>query len=159
MEIRQSREDELAALLDFHRALDEHVTAANPRLWRAPPVTVNYYRERLGNEDHRVLVADDGERLVGYAVGRVAVRPARPVLVGSIDHAYVAPERRCHGVGHALIAGLMTFFDKRGVLDVTLLVAAGNREGERFWYSLGFEPMLIKANARPQAIRDALGRE
>ncbi len=156
MEIRRARRNDLDGLLELHRALDAHVSAVNERLWRAPAVGVAYYAERLADEDHRLVVATDGDRLSGYAVGRVGVRPAPPVLVGSIDHAYVVPDCRCRGVGHALIRELMSFFDRRGVLDLTLHVAAGNREGERFWYSLGFEPMLINANATPGTVRRAL---
>jgi len=159
MGIRRARRADLEGLLELHRALDEHVTAASARLWRAPLVDVAYYAERIADDDQRVIVADDGGPLIGYAVGRVGVRSAPPVVVGSIDHAYVVPDRRNRGVGRTLIRELMSFFDRRGALDLTLQVAAGNREGERFWHSLGFEPMLIQANATPEAVRRALARE
>lgn len=82
----------------------------------------------------RVLLgAWAGDRLVGLAVGAVAVDDADVHLV------VVAPEHRRDGIGGRLTRALCTALRAHGVGPVLLEVRVGNDAARRLYEALGFE--------------------
>jgi len=107
----------------------------------------------------RLLISEEGGILQGYIAGKFERRRlGRPRRAGYIMEAFVRPGLRRKGVGVALVARLLEWFEKRGVEDVSVSFVVGNRAAGSFWSRLGFRPLIIKANARPDVIRRRAAR-
>jgi ribosomal-protein-alanine N-acetyltransferase len=79
-----------------------------------------------------VFVAEAGDRLAGYIVGRSVLDEAE-ILNLSVD---LAARRR--GVGHALVARVMDTFAAAGVGRVFLEVRESNLAAQRLYTAFGF---------------------
>lgn len=99
-----------------------------------------FWRARLtaGDPDKPVLVADDGDEVVGF----VAVGPSRdaaaPPGVAEIEAIYVAPERWGRGVGGVLLAAAEELLVARGYEAATLWVLETNLPTRRFYERRGW---------------------
>ncbi|HEY3227242.1 MAG TPA: GNAT family N-acetyltransferase, partial [Planctomycetota bacterium] len=94
-----------------------------------------------------------------YVAGKFELRPkGQPRRVGHIMQSFVKPGLRGRGVGTALVTALLDWFRKRRVEDVSLRYVVGNRRAEQFWKGLGFRPLIVTANARPEVIGRRLAR-
>ena len=158
MKVRTATDRDKTALADLLGLLQEHLVQANPALWRSDltdcAARASAVVQLLDADDTRVFVAEDQSQLVGCAVARVAVRPAgRPRVVGHILWAFVREVWRRQGVGTALVAQMLAFFESKGVEDISLRYVVGNREAERFWRRLGFAPVIQTANQTPERLR------
>ena len=104
------------------------------------------------------VVATGGEgELVGMATGRILRKEEMTVKVaGSIERVIVRKKWRGGGIGTRLVAALSSFFDEKGVGDITVRYVLGNVEGETFWKGLGFEPRIEIANIGPGKLRQEL---
>ncbi len=141
--------------------LQDHLPHANPRLWRDGPNQASnrarVYQECLHSDSASAFVAEERGKLIGSIAGRIETRPdGQPGVVGYILLAYVREEWRNRGVGSALVEAVLNFFETNGVEDIGLRYVVGNREAERFWHGLGFEPLLCIANAQPAEVRRRL---
>jgi len=65
---------------------------------------------------------------------------------------FVEEPYRRRGVGTRLVLALCQFFAAHGVEDISLRYVIGNRQAERFWNRLGFEPRIITVGARRQDV-------
>jgi GNAT superfamily N-acetyltransferase len=118
-------------------------------------------RERLGSaasvwwgqEDRIVLVAEDpapsapakeAPPVVGFATGIVAVWPPvwRAQRVGEISEVFVVPDRRGHGVGRALLQGIVDALSHRGLDVLRAPVPTRNDGSLGLFRALGFDPVL-----------------
>ena len=142
VEIRRATSRDIGGILpiwgelaDFHSALDPAFRPA-PQ-WAREYAT--YLRALLARDDALAVVARDGDRIVGYAVGRITSMPAffAQRQRGYIHDVYVRPEYRRRGIGRRLVAEILTWLRRRGVTLVELTVAARN-EALPFWEKLGF---------------------
>ena len=61
--------------------------------------------------------------------------------VALLDELYVAPDRRGHGLGSAMIALLLSDATKAGVSAVEINVDAGDVDAQRFYERHGFRGM------------------
>jgi len=158
MIIRVAKRKDASALIELIAGLDRHPAHNAPGIWsHGSP------RARLGSMMRdsavRVLVAEEDGRLLAYVAGKFEIRPQGPPRrVGQIMQAFVKPGLRRRGVGTALVADLLAWFDKRRVESVTLSYVLANREGRSFWTRLGFRPLIVRANATPATIRRRAAR-
>ncbi|WP_435332750.1 GNAT family N-acetyltransferase [Haloarchaeobius sp. TZWWS8] len=83
--------------------------------------------------DTSVLVAADGDTVVGFAHGIVDDD------TGTLMRVYVDPDHRGDGVGRALVEYAMDDFETRGVDRVESMVLTANEPGNAFYHRLGFE--------------------
>ena len=96
-----------------------------------------------------MVVAAAGGELVGFAYGKVFRRSTySPNNVGQISMVFVQETFRRRGIGRLLVEELCQFFRAEKVEEVTLRYVLENREAEKFWNDLGFEPRLVTANIR-----------
>lgn len=102
------------------------------------------------------LASADGAD-VGFAV--LSRGPLLPLLEDhsvAIEHLYVRPEVRRHGVGRALIARATTFAEQHGAGQISTSVPASGRDGQRFFARLGFSPFVVRRVASVAALRRRL---
>jgi len=126
----------------YHAGLDPAFTPSPD--W--PHEYGTYLRTLIGRDDALAVIARDGTRLVGYAVGRITHLP--PFFEhrhrGYIHDVYVREPHRHRGIGRRLIAEILSWFARRGVTVVELTVAANNEDGASFWRKLGFETYMLQ---------------
>jgi ribosomal protein S18 acetylase RimI-like enzyme len=125
--------------MDFH---GQH----HPYYARAPDGHdrfADWVRELVKNEDSLVLVALDGDRVVGHLVARVEQRPAVFLhgRYGFVCDTAVASSHQRRGVGSRMDQAVALWFAERGVDHVELLAATGNEHAQGFWRKRGYVPM------------------
>jgi GNAT superfamily N-acetyltransferase len=106
------------------------------------------YRAALADPDARLLLAVDGDEVVGMAMGHVH-RPSlySDELALDLSSFMVRPSHQRRGVGRALTRAIGRFARDRGVERVTLRTFAQNEGALRFWTTLGFEIRIIQMTA------------
>jgi len=97
-------------------------------------------RIATAQRDHAWLVAEDGDRVVGYAYGgqfnaRAAYRWSCEVSV------YLEPGRRRTGTGRALYEALFARLADRGYVTVAGGMTLPNEASEGLHRAMGFEPV------------------
>jgi GNAT superfamily N-acetyltransferase len=160
--LRAAESVDLERLIELLLALQDHIEASNPALWRMDGEA----RTHLKGQISARLQADDGcalvvqheqEGVIGVIFGRIIVNNRyTPSRAGQVDQAFVRVDHRRAGVGSRLVAGLCRFFAGRGVEDISLRYVMGNEEAASFWSALGFAPRIVTTGARRQAIEERL---
>jgi ribosomal protein S18 acetylase RimI-like enzyme len=93
-----------------------------------------------------LLVVQDGEALVGYAVVRVGEGAATWDIgerVGELESLSVAAAVRGGGVGAALVAAARDFAHSRGAERLIVSVVHNNTAALRFYEREGFGPFYV----------------
>lgn len=129
-------------LVGFHEALggqDFRLAPGAETGWR------RYLRGHLGRSDKLCLVAEDGGRPVGFLVAGIEARPGifMEREYGHISDVYVQEPQRGKGVGKALVAAAMAWFEEKRVSRVRLKTDARNTLGFEFWKKLGFRTTVF----------------
>ncbi len=156
--VRRAERGDLPRLADLMLALQDHLEASNPSLWRMAPSGRGRLRAQLASRLDApltcALAAEHAEAgVIGAAFGRVTTNTRYlPSKAGTIDQLYVHPDHRRAGVGTALVSHLCAFFAHAGADALTLRYAVGNREAAAFWTQLGFEPLILTVGAPRQAV-------
>ncbi|MCX8007524.1 MAG: ribosomal protein S18-alanine N-acetyltransferase, partial [Coriobacteriia bacterium] len=117
----------------------------------AAPWSEAQFLDELGREDRAWLVAEGDD---GSGVGFAGV-----MMVGDEAHVMdvaVAPGRRRHGVGRALLWALARIAADRGAVRMTLEVAAENRAALGLYLSCGFDVVGRRTRYYPETGEDAL---
>ena len=70
-----------------------------------------------------------------------------PRVTGFVETAYIGDEWRGRGVGTAMMARLLGFFQSKGVEQASVRYVIANRDAARFWEGFGFRPLICTANA------------
>jgi predicted N-acetyltransferase YhbS len=122
-------EAEVAALAD---AMGGHDGAT------ANPAVGAVYREALEDARVRMLVAEDGGRVVGYAEVQ-----ARPYMLDGVRQGWLAalcvtPGRRGEGVGAALVEAVDAAAAAMGCDEVVVDSSSCRVDAHRFYRSAGF---------------------
>lgn len=103
-----------------------------------------WYQDSLEAERAIFLVAEEGGRVEGYALGFIVENP--PVvphrIYGHISEVAVAPERRRGGIGGDLTREMHERFRARGCGYVEAFVAVCNPVSQGFWRKSGYRPFI-----------------
>ncbi|MFB6218966.1 MAG: N-acetyltransferase family protein [Halobacteriaceae archaeon] len=92
----------------------------------------------------RVLVARDGDALVGFATFHVESGAyEQDTTRGVVDNVYVAPPYRDAGVGSALLDAAEAELAARGADTLSLSVLAGNDGARRLYERRGYRPHRV----------------
>lgn len=162
--IRRAQTKDLDDLVELLLALQDHLEASNPDLWKMTNVARANLRgqlaARITASDGCALVAEHNkDGLIGAIFGRVtANKRYAPSLAGSVDQAFVLQAYRRMGVGSRLVAELCRFFAAEGVEDLTLRYVEGNEAAASFWRALGFAPRITTAGASRQKVENRLSQ-
>jgi GNAT superfamily N-acetyltransferase len=119
-----------------------------------------------GQEDRVTLVALDPmptvpagvePPVVGYASGLVSVWPPiwRSQRVGEVAETFVVPDRRGHGIGRALLRGVVDGLVERGADVLRAPVPAKNDGSLALFRAVGFDGVL-RVLERPAAPTDGV---
>jgi GNAT superfamily N-acetyltransferase len=162
--IRQAEAEDLDRLVELVLALQDHLEASNPDLWRMRPEARSQLRGQLtarltAPHSCSLVVHHEEHGVIGVALGRVTTNK-RYVCgrIGLVDQIFVRADHRRIGLGTRLVAGLCRFFEAEGVEELSLRYAVGNEQAAAFWTALGFSPRIITAGARPKAVQARLAR-
>jgi GNAT superfamily N-acetyltransferase len=144
--IRQATERDLAAIVRLWREMAGLHAEIEAMVWSLGPDAEEHCRrdlsECIGKDDHRVLVAVEGERVVGYLLASKARRPPvlSPTLHGAIHDACVTRSARRRGIGTRLVNAAMDWFRSEGLPTAAVSYALENGESAPFWRAQGFRP-------------------
>jgi ribosomal protein S18 acetylase RimI-like enzyme len=102
----------------------------DPERWEA------YFQEEFtwaggNNHPHWATVGDER---IGFMTFEVADEEKKAM----INNFYVAPDKRCHGYGRAMVRWLFTHLDALGVEQIDLNVRRDNPAALAFWQAQGF---------------------
>lgn len=134
-------------LVDYHVLLDQRLPGPVSHGGR------RYARrlyDKLSDEYARILVAADGETVVGYVIGMIVdLMPDlfEQEVSGFLADIYVMPAYRQRGVGRRLVKTLVAWFQERNVRYYEWHVSAQNTDAIAFWRELGGEPLMIRMRA------------
>jgi GNAT superfamily N-acetyltransferase len=107
-----------------------------------------YYAGLIGDESCLLVLARDGERVVGHLVGKLAepgsLRTARFAILESIR---VAPDERNEGVGTRLVAEFWAWARSHDAEQASVSAFAANTGAQRFYTRHGFTPHAITMRA------------
>jgi GNAT superfamily N-acetyltransferase len=95
----------------------------------------------LASKRRRVLVGTVDGAVVGLAVGHV--EEVGEAALGVVDGCYVEPGRRGTGVGRALLASLVTWFEASACRGVDAPALPGDRQAKNFFEAAGFKARLL----------------
>ena len=128
-------------MMDLHAALEV-------QRFRPAADGAEYWAEAvagwLKDEHCCALVAEAGDRLLGYIIGWLR-QPApvfEPVVYGFVSDICVVPDCRRRGIGRRLFEALKAWFRERGASYVSMRVAVANPVSQAFWRSVGCEDYM-----------------
>ena len=118
------------------------------------------YAELVAQPDRVVLVAVDErtDRVVGVVVASQGeVGAIVPVSVMIVNHLVVESSHRKHGLGRALLAGVVRQAEDRDIDQIVVSVSASDRDANRYLARLGFSPLAVRRIASTSALHRSLG--
>jgi ribosomal protein S18 acetylase RimI-like enzyme len=148
--VRAAREEDLASIAPLAGELVGMHHAVDPDRFFLPERVEEGYTWWLGRERVRegavVLVAVEGERVVGYAYGTREERDWNMLLDehGAIHDVFVAPEARGHGVGRKLVLAMVRALEALGAPRVVLSTMVSNAAAQRLFTACGFRPTMLE---------------
>lgn len=147
MKIRPSKINEAPLIAELAmKLMSEH--AHYDAIFKAKPSAKSlyeaYFRRLPRSGNHRLLVAEDDGRIVGYALGEIKKRPPIYTIekMGFISDMYLLPEYRKKGFAKSFISELMIWFKKKGVEYADLFVSSKNDVAISVWKKMGFKEFM-----------------
>ena len=108
------------------------------------------YREWLAEPGSFLLLARDGEELIGYAIVRVFESPADlrdswvvPETVAEIETMLVRADARGSGLGSRLLDEIDAELERQGICEVMVGLMPGNDGAQRLYERRGFRPRWL----------------
>jgi GNAT superfamily N-acetyltransferase len=153
MLVRPARSEDLpavsrlaAALVRMHHGLDPR------RFMLIEPVEDGYqwfFSRELGRDAARILVAEEGGRILGYAYATLEGRNWNDLLdaCGKLNDLFVDAGARRRGIARALVGATFAWFRERKAPRVVLLSAWQNAEAHAFFEALGFRRTMVEMTA------------
>lgn len=105
-----------------------------------------WFGQELQNPDAVLLVAAEGEAVLGYAYGRVEARDWNMLLDrhGALHDILVDPAARRRGAAEALLEAFLAAMKARGVPRVVLHTAVQNERAQALFAKAGFRPTMLE---------------
>jgi GNAT superfamily N-acetyltransferase len=104
----------------------------------------SYANGLLAGEDNLVLLARDGDGVLGHLVGRLhRGNSLHPVRVAELESLHVYPAHRGQGVGSGLVAAFREWATGRGAVRALVTAYAANEGALRFYARHGFAPRSV----------------
>ena len=98
----------------------------------------------LDDPNYRLAVVELNRELVGYCLSYISKKPYFFKLgkFGFIGDLFVLEDYRRHGYGRMLVDDAVTFFKRKKVEQIELLVANDNVNTIKFWERMGYKTLL-----------------
>lgn len=147
MEIIIANEKHIPELVDlweefskFHEPIDPRY----PMMENINALSEQYLRDKMAEENTKVLVVLDKGKMVGYSVAQIRKTqpPWQREREGYIESMAVTAKYRRKGVGSLLLKTIMDWFKTEKLDMVELSVASKNKAGYPFWKKHGFRDYL-----------------
>ena len=105
-----------------------------------------WLERELGRAEAVVLVAAEGDQIVGYAYGSREGRDWNALLDehGAIHDVFVATGARRGGTGRKLVLAMVEELTRRGAPRVVLSTMVGNEPAQRLFAACGFRPTMLE---------------
>ena len=105
-----------------------------------------WFGRELQRDQARLLVADLGGAIVGYAYGTLEERDWNLWLDvhGAIHDVFVVDEARRTGTGRRLTEALIAELEKLGAPRIVLGTMVSNLAAQKLFESLGFRPTMLE---------------
>ena len=130
-------------LMDFHKELDAFFSRSATSHERF----AEFLTSNMEKEDSCVLVAADGEHIVGYCQATISKYP--PVLIKEkyveIFDMAVTEKYQRQGIGRMIIDALRRWYADKDVDRIELKYLTANKSAKEFWTKMGFQPYLNTA--------------
>jgi GNAT superfamily N-acetyltransferase len=136
-EVRAAREDEAKAIVPLYDWLFAP-PGSKPDTWDERRAEVAL-RQAIGSHDSVVLVAEDGDELIGFITGYQDLHSVRFGYRAWVEDFAVDPERRSQGVGKALLDAAKAWGQERGATHLELDSALPRTDAHRFYEREGAE--------------------
>jgi GNAT superfamily N-acetyltransferase len=147
--VRRATRVDATAIARFAVSLFDLHTEWDPRRFTGIATregATSFYGDRTEAENAAVLVAEEGERIIGFAYLEY-----EPVLyaelatrVAWLHDIYVEAHYRGKGVGNALITAVKDEAIRLGANKILLSTALGNKEGQRLFERNGFRTTMLE---------------
>jgi GNAT superfamily N-acetyltransferase len=130
------------AMQRYHLAFDRRFTLAN----KAREGLARYLKRRVRSRNRLFIVAEENNRIVGYALATLSSRPPifRWKAFGFIEDVFVSEKYRNLGVAKQMLEATYSWFRKHGVREVVLTVHVKNKLGVVVWEKEGFETVFLR---------------
>lgn len=104
------------------------------------------FQEHLKSKDSLLLVAEENGKLIGYILSYITKRPGifKEKKSGHISSIYVLEKYQNKGAARSLVEETYKWFRKKKIRYIELTVHTKNKEGVRFWDSMGFETITLR---------------
>lgn len=145
--IRRAKEDDLQAVTELWKEMMAYHFSLDPRFeitHDSDAAYMDYLMSIYDNYDYTILLAESGERIVGYTIGMILANPAVFALAryGFIAEMAVTEDHQHGGVGEQLWTQVRRWFHRRGVNVIQLNVSPDNKRGYNFWKKMGCTEFL-----------------
>jgi len=116
------------------------------------PVEAGYqwfFTRELERDAARILVAEEGGDILGYAYATLEERDWNDLLdaCGKLNDLYVDAGARRRGIARALVEATFAWFRERKAPQVVLLSAWQNADAHAFFEALGFRRTMLEMTA------------
>jgi len=149
--VRPARESDLPSLGRLGASLIHTHFAFDPQRFMAPPSQPEegyawFLGTQLREPDVCVLVAEDGDEVVGYVYAALEPHSWKELrdAAGFIHDVAVAEGHRGRGIGSLLISGASEWLRARGAPRVLLWTAERNLAARQLFTRLGFRTTLVE---------------
>jgi GNAT superfamily N-acetyltransferase len=128
--------------MDLHRDMDRWYTISE----ESPGLYGEFVRQRMEDPSSAVIVAEVGERIVGFAVAVISERPALYARrqYATITEVAVTASARRFGAGAKLTEEIVGVLRGKGVTRIEIGALLGNPMSTSFWRKMGFVPYMEK---------------
>lgn len=159
--VRAARPDDLPALAELWDELrDDGVRFSSVAPTSVGAGTADRLAEALRDPACRVVVAEDGARVVGMAVfwlQQLAPLQVQPCV--HVGYLHVRGQHRRRGAGRALVSAAASFAEEVGAEHVVVSVLPQLRDANRFYARLGFGPVVVRRATSVAGLRRRLATE
>jgi ribosomal protein S18 acetylase RimI-like enzyme len=113
--------------------------AAGTNLGWASETGMAYCASLLASGDNLVLLARDGDEVVGHLIARLGgPGSVHAIRVADLESIHVYPAHRGRGVGEQLMTAFLAWAARKGAQRATVTAYAANDGAQRFYARRGF---------------------
>jgi len=149
MIIRKAKLKDIKKITEYGVSLLKRHYAFDP--YFAPSKNVNevyrkFFKGCIYSKNRLILVAEENNKIIGYAVGKICSRP--PVFkirkFGQISDVFVKKNFRKLGIAKQFLQELKKWFRSKNLKHIELSVHKKNEVGKKAWTKYGLEDSMIK---------------
>ncbi len=109
--------------------------------WTFGKKGVKYFKESIESKKACVLVAKEGNKIVGYLVGRIIEKnKLRKVnKQAKLDSMFVLKEFRSNGIGEMLLKRFIAWAEEKRIENLRVGFFTNNKKAEKFYKKHGFK--------------------